>query len=97
MRITHHIPVESFGFTEVELTESENMTYEEAKLSYGAYTALDKTSEGGLDIKIFNNSLDEYLMTNTLTDGANLYQQMSEEQKMIFQTIKRSLKRIQPK
>jgi hypothetical protein len=93
MKITHHIPTEQFGFTEVEVEGTDKMTYEEAKLAYG----LPIESGEGLDAKSFNDSLDEYLMTNSLTNGANLYQSMSKEQQMIFQTIKRSLKRIEVK
>jgi len=90
MKIVHHIPTEQFGFTEVE---TEDMTYDEAKSLYGANLA----SGEGLEVKVFNASLDEYLLTNTLKDGTNLYEKMSAPQQAVFQEIKKSLKRIKAK
>ncbi len=51
----------------------------------------------GLDDKTFNAALDEYLSTNELTNGTELYAQMSKEQQFVFQAVKRSIKRIEAK
>lgn len=92
-KITYHVPTEQFGFVEVEVNEGDNLTYEDVKSRYGANLG----SGEGLETKVFNASLDEYLTTNELRDGANLYKQMSPSQQSVFQEMKKSLKRIKSK
>ena len=89
-KITHHIPTEQFGYTEVELPETSDMTYNEAKWLYGASGA----SSEGLAPKEMNRCVDEYLSTGNLVNGTELYQQMSSSQQDFFQTIKRAFKRL---
>ncbi len=92
-KVTHHIPTESFGFTEVELDESVEMTYEEAKSLYGPSGALQKVLEGSsLTDKDFNKVLDKYLSTNECTSAE--YESMTPDQKCVMQCLKRSFKRI---
>ena len=93
MKITHHIPTEQFGFTEVEVAEGGSLTYDEAKLLYGPCSA----SGEGLEAKEWNRCVDEYLSTGSLVDGTELYQQMSKGQQDFFQTVKRAFKRIESK
>lgn len=94
MKITHHIPTEQFGFTEVELAEGENTSYEEAKELYGAYNANEGVSGEGLDTKEFNQALDLYLKENK--GETAVYLRMNPQQQMVFQEIKKSLKRLAP-
>ncbi len=84
-KATLHFPVEQYGFAEVELEVS---SPEEA---IAAYKAATKQNEG-LEKKSYDGFIDRYLMgeQNHVED----YEKMNDEQKMIVQTIKRSLKRI---
>jgi hypothetical protein len=93
-KITHHIPTESYGFTEVEMYETDFLSYEEAKSLYGPPGA----SQGqGLDPKEMNRCVEEYLSTGGLVNGTELYQQMSPSQQDWFQVTKRALKRLEAK
>lgn len=47
----------------------------------------------GMSDKEFNEVVDEYIATNKIADGADRYEQMNRDQKMIMQTLKRSFKR----
>lgn len=87
MKIVHHIPTEQFGFTEVEVDETAEMSYSEAKSLYGACGALQGMSEAE-----FRPILDKFLVEGTVESG--LYEKMSAEQQMVMQCIKRSIKRI---
>ena len=51
----------------------------------------------GLEPKEWRMALDEYLNTNNLTDGTNLYERMSPNQQMVLQEIKKAFKRIKSK
>ena len=93
MKITHHIPTEQYGFTEVEMSEADFVPYEMAKSLYGASGA----SGGGLDSKEYNRCVEEYLETGSLRDGTELYQKMSPAQQDWFQVTKRALARIKSK
>ena len=88
-KITHHIPTEQFGYTEVEMAETEFVPYNEAKSLYGACGASE-----GLSTKEFNSAVCEYLETGELKEGTELYQRMSPEQKEWFQITKKAVKRI---
>lgn len=112
MKITHHIPTEQFGFTEVELAEGENTSYDEAKSLYGAVLPQPE----GVEISELGNELADYAskistggistkefneaLDRYLTDGTgetDVYLRMSESQKAVFQEVKKSLKRIKAK
>lgn len=97
MKIIYHIPTEQFGFVEIE--KEGNGTVEEMD-SYDAVKAFVVSKMGsveGLDPKTWNSCIDEYLLTNELKDGTNLYERMNPEQQKIMQEIKKSIKRITPK
>ena len=97
MKITYHVPTEQFGFVEVEMDGADNIPYNDVKSLYGLPVASSEAVGSGLEVKVFNASLDEYLTSNTLKDGANLYQQMSPDQQRVFQEMKKSMKRIEAK
>ena len=81
-----HVEIGQYEFVEVEAE-----TPEQAKELYNEIKQEFKGGEG-LDKKEWNKALDLYLEKGT--GDVETYQQMSEEQKAIFQEIKRSLKRI---
>lgn len=92
------LPTDQFAYISV-WTEG---TTEEIVSLHGelktAYKAPQSEIEGiGLDKKEFNRCLDEYLTTNSLINGTELYAQMSKPQQQVFQEIKKSLKRIEAK
>lgn len=90
MTHTLRIPsLEPYGYTEVQFEGSaEDAITEQARL-----TNLIKGGFG-LDQKVWNKVMDEYLKTKTITDGANLYEQMSHEQRFVIQEIKKGFKRL---
>ena len=47
----------------------------------------------GMNDKEFNEVIDEYLSTQKIADGADRYEAMNRDQKMIIQCLKRSFKR----
>src|SRR3990167_11034013 len=47
----------------------------------------------GMNDKEFNEVIDEYLSTQKIADGADRYEAMNRDHKMIIQTLKRSFKR----
>jgi hypothetical protein len=85
MKATLHFPTEQYGYAEVEV---EVNRIEDA---LSAYRAVVKP-QTGLEKKEFDAFIDRYLLgdKNHVED----YEKMNEEQKMIVQTIKRSLARI---
>ncbi len=85
-----HIPVESFGFVEIKVKGSTTEIIE-------AYRSLKRANEkpqGELQSKEFNAALDEYMETNVLKDGVEIYNKMSPDQQFTIQEIKKSFKRI---
>lgn len=97
MKIKFHIPTAEYAFIETEI-EAENE--HEAICAYNDLEEAVKGRNGAsecLSDKDFNSALDEYLTTNTLKDGVEIYQKMSKAQQNVFQQIKKSLKRIEAK
>ena len=94
MKTLYHFPVEQYGFVEVE---GEVVSIDEAIETYHALRKPQNASGEGLDQKTWNRALDEYLLTNALVDGTNLYERMNPEQQKVMQEIKKALKRITPK
>lgn len=108
IRLTYHIPTESFGFVEMQY-EIENKTgkdmdvelmpYEEAKALYVPPVVppvVPKTaprSDVELLNKEFNVKLDKYLAKNVL--GSHEYESCTPLQKIVLQCIKRSIKRME--
>lgn len=86
---THQIKTGEFEYINLAIEG----TLEEITEAHRALQSAWRGAEGISD-KDFNASLDEYLSTNNLTDGANIYAKMSPQQQFVFQACKRSLKRI---
>jgi len=89
-----HFPTESFGFVE---TEVETETIQDAIELYNASKTPQNVTGQGLDTKVFNDALTEYLNTNELRGGLELYNQMNEKQQFVFQELKKAFKRIMAK
>ena len=90
MRTTLRIPTGQYAFMEVEV-EVESL--EEAREKYlELETMIKSKGRGGLEPKIWNNALDQYLTENNLSSDD--YANMSDIQKCVIQEIKKSLKRI---
>ena len=92
-KITHHIPTESFGYTEIEMAETEFISYEEAKLLYGAYNPSQGTP-GGLTNKEWLKVVEHYLNTAELLGGAETWATLSKYQCDWIQETKRAFKRL---
>jgi len=89
MKATFRIPTKEYAY--IELTEVEVADMNEA---HEKYLELERviTGEAGLQNKEWNQALDKYLSTNSLTESE--YMSMSAEQKHIIQEIKKCVKRI---
>lgn len=91
MKTILRIPTaETYAYLETEFEGSAEEAFEE----YKRLTAIVKGEAGtGLDSKVWNGVLDEYLTTSRIANGADLYAQMSKDQQMVMQEIKKSHKR----
>jgi len=89
MKATFRIPTKEYAY--IELTEVEVVDMNEA---HEKYLELERviTGQTGLQTKEWNQALDKYLSTNSLTESE--YMSMSAEQKHIIQEIKKCVKRI---
>lgn len=92
-----HIPVEQYGFVEVELPH--DTTFERTKLVYdsfkSAFGITPASSEYyALKEKNFNEIVDGYLLGKINADD---YAELTFIQQQVIQTIKRSLARIKAK
>ena len=94
-KVTLRIPTkEQYSYVEV-LLEGEFQPNDVVKL-YQDYTAAFNAPvapETALGQKEFNNALDEYLATNSLRGGVELWEKMSPAQKMVINEIKKAVKR----
>ena len=94
MKVTLRIPTnDQFAFIEIEKEVIDTM---EAVDAYNEAMGHFKPNEG-LPHKEWNSALDEYLTTNSLRGGTELYERMSLNQKMVMQEIKKAFKRITSK
>lgn len=90
MKTTLRLPTkDQYAYIELEL---EDMTVPQAVEAYESAMALLKPQEGITD-KDFNAFLDRQIMGEA--NHVEEYNRMSDEQKKIVQTIKRTLKRIE--
>lgn len=87
MRVTYHIPTEQYGFVEVE---KEVDVLNDVVSEYYLLRKTSSTMESLADQK-FNNILDKYMATKTLTSEE--YEGLTIEQKNIIQCLKRAYKR----
>lgn len=97
IKCTIRVPTTTYGFielvAEVESPKDAVELHNNAVALYNAPVA----PETALQPKEFNQALDSYLETNKLLGGVELWEKMSPTQQEVFQTIKRSLKRIEAK
>lgn len=89
MKFTLRLPLEQYAFAEM------NIEAEDVAAAAQAYADLQSAFKvgDGIPQKDFNALLDEYLSTGTTTDGAGVWEDMSDFQRGVFQEIKKSLKR----
>lgn len=87
MKYVSHVPVENFGFISVE-TESA----EEAVLEYEKIKSMMKTGDG-IPNDQFNKLVDEYLSTQKIQNGGDIWEHLDERQRWFFNEIKKSNKR----
>lgn len=85
MRVTHHVPTETYGFTEIELDEM-SMTYEEAKAQ-----VLGQGVGPGIDNLAFSALVDRYMASGTML--AEEFEALDAKQQFAIQTIKKYKKR----
>lgn len=87
-KITLHIPVEQYGFIAIEMEGC----LEDAINEYKAAQRVWKVG-GGLPDPQWRAVLDEYLSTGKITNGGDIYGDLSERQRDIINECKKSLKR----
>lgn len=87
MKHTLRIPTEMYSFIETEFEG----TSEEAIAEYHRMTSMAKAV--GVDTKVFNSILDEYLETGKVQNGGDLWEKLNPYQQAVFQEIKKSIKR----
>lgn len=93
MRTTFRIPTnDQFAFVEIE--KDMELFPEQIREWYDEYRRVFHIGEG-LDVKVFNDALDEYLKTAELKGGTEIYAKMNQQQQAVFQEIKKANKRIQ--
>ena len=96
MKITYQIVgAQQFEYI---MIEEEALSQEDAVERYNrlkeAFAGAKHPVGEGLEHKEWCMALDEYLTTNSLKDGSNIYEKMNDEQKRIMQEIKKAFKRI---
>lgn len=87
MKYTLHVPVEQYGFIQVD----DIPTREEAILEYKKVAA-DFINEG-LDPKEFNAILDDLLDDRSISGDPGSIEKMSPAQRFVINEIKKSFKR----
>lgn len=93
MRHILRIPTsQQYAYIEVEFEG----TSEEALDLYDELTRKVKNG-AGIDKKLFNELFDEYVITGTAKNGAEVWEQMSEFQQSVFRELKKSFTRIKSK
>ena len=88
MKYTIHVPVEKYGFIQVDDVPSR----EEAVLEYKR-VAKDFTDGAGVPDAEWREILDEYLTSGKLQNGGDFYENLSLAQKFVLNEIKKSNKR----
>ena len=86
MKYTLRIPTVQYGYIETVFEGTAEEAFEE-------HNRLINLQNGGfgLEVSEFNKALDRYLVEGS--GDVNQYTSMSKEQQMVFQEIKKSLKR----
>lgn len=88
MKYSLHIPVEQYGFIQVDDIE----TREEAITEYKR-VAKEFQDGVGIPDSEWRENLDEYITTGKLTNGGDFYENLSTAQKFVLNEIKKSIKR----
>lgn len=95
MKITYHVPVEQFGFVSLE-EERTQIEFEGVAHVYRSISEAFKQKPGNeMPSKRFNEILDEYLETGKMVNGGDFYEELSPNQKMVINEIKKSKKRTE--
>lgn len=89
MKYLAHVPVEHYGFISVETDSAED-----AVLEYERIKKLFKDKSGIPALK-FNEIVDEYIHTRKIQNGGDIWEDLSFEQKLVINEIKKSFKRTQ--
>jgi len=98
MKITYRIPTQDqYAFVEIEDTCIENTP--DPEMIRGRYDLLTSTFKDGVEpgllAKDFNAFLDCYVTTGKPPeDGANLWEQMNQTQRVVINELKKSMKRM---
>ncbi len=89
MKATLRIPTTTYGFIECQFEGTEDEIIEQ-------HNRLLKKYNGGfgLEPKVFDEIVEEYMSTRTVKNGTDLYDQMSVDQQQMLQILKRAFKRI---
>ena len=93
MKAQLRIPTaEAYAYIEVSVEGTEEEVIKQ-------YHRLTNAVRGGfgLDDKQFNACLDEYLTTNNIKNGTELYAEMSLSQQSVFQEVKKAMARLKNK
>lgn len=94
MKYTFRIPTtDPYAYVEVEM-DDKDMEGRDVSDVYHSLIGQFKPSTG-LDNKLFNKFIDNQL--NGVGNDIEEYNQMSPEQQLVVQTVKRSIKRIEAK
>lgn len=92
--MTHKVLIslgrESFSNVSVDFEGTADEAIQEGKRLLSVVSG-----NNGLDTKTFNAVLDEYLTTGTIVNGGDIYETMSDTQKLVVNEIKKSKKRTQ--
>ena len=90
-----HVPTEQYGFISVEMEGSIEEVVEHYKDVQKEWKGGKPLPQGrGIDNKLFQKMLDEYLVTQKITGAGDVWEELSREQGIIFQEIKKAFKRI---
>lgn len=92
MKYILRIPMQDqYAYTEIICDTKEE--YEEAKTEYSKYKSLNMSD--GLSPKEWSEALDRYLQENKMS--SEVWDKMNNEEKVIINEIKKSIKRFQAK
>lgn len=106
MKITYRIPNKPDMFAylvELECDETEQLPSQISSATiaegYDVFSKAFKPKEEvpGLSDKEFNKIVEEYLTTNKLSGGVDVYNSLNEQQKYWIQTTKKAVKRLEAK
>lgn len=87
MKHVIHTPTADFAYVETEFEQDQ----EDVAMQHHRYiVGMEKSGPG---LATFKEALDEYLTTGALKNGTELWQEMNDNQRFVFQEIKKSKQR----